>query len=135
MVIAGSRECRNRTRQISSMKRSWRVPRYASGGALLVLGASISSILSHLAPAVDEADLLRAKQRIETLHAVNDSLRAELDQLREELTQRHCPEAPRVAVGQRLPEFHAAGWLNGNSSSSLTELKGKVVVVDIWAFW
>jgi thiol-disulfide isomerase/thioredoxin len=38
------------------------------------------------------------------------------------------------SVGRPAPEIRAAGWLNGPEPSE-SDLRGKVIVVDAWAFW
>ncbi len=39
-----------------------------------------------------------------------------------------------LGPGNPLPPIHAEGWLNGPGVTS-ESLKGKVVVVDAWAYW
>ncbi|MDG2385780.1 MAG: hypothetical protein P8N76_29200 [Pirellulaceae bacterium] len=43
------------------------------------------------------------------------------------------PDAP-LAVGETMPPILPEGWLNGPGPSS-ADLKNKVVVIDIWAYW
>ena len=43
------------------------------------------------------------------------------------------PDGP-LGVGATPPKLLAAGWLNGTTPSE-SELAGKVVVVDVWAYW
>lgn len=39
-------------------------------------------------------------------------------------------------VGKKAPELKVGQWLNtGGKALSLSSLKGKVVVLDMWAFW
>ena len=42
--------------------------------------------------------------------------------------------APPIGVGAAQPKLLAEGWLNGTIPSE-TELEGKVLVVDVWAYW
>jgi len=39
-----------------------------------------------------------------------------------------------LEVGKEAPPIEAAGWLNGEPPTA-ENLKGKVVVVDVWASW
>jgi len=41
---------------------------------------------------------------------------------------------PVLNVGQPAPDLVASGWLNASPPSS-SQLDGKVVVVDVWAYW
>ena len=38
-------------------------------------------------------------------------------------------------VGKVAPELKVGNWLNTKSAFSLSKLKGKVVVLDFWAYW
>ena len=38
-------------------------------------------------------------------------------------------------VGQSPPEINALGWINTSKVLKLSDLKGKVVVVEFWATW
>jgi thiol-disulfide isomerase/thioredoxin len=44
------------------------------------------------------------------------------------------PSRGGLAPGNPMPPIHAAGWLNG-SGPTPESIKGKVLVVDAWAFW
>jgi len=39
-----------------------------------------------------------------------------------------------LPLGATLPAIEAEGWLNGTAPSA-DELKGKVIVIDAWAYW
>ena len=39
-----------------------------------------------------------------------------------------------LGPGSLMPKIEAAGWINGNAPSP-ESLKGKVLVVDAWAYW
>ena len=39
-----------------------------------------------------------------------------------------------LGVGSLAPALLAEGWLNGEAPGE-AELAGKVVVVDVWAYW
>jgi thiol-disulfide isomerase/thioredoxin len=39
-----------------------------------------------------------------------------------------------LAAGRPAPEIAAAGWINGDAPSA-SELRGKVLVIDLWADW
>ena len=47
-----------------------------------------------------------------------------------------CDAGPRslISSGESLPELRVAGWLGGEIPS-WESLKGKVVVVESWAYW
>jgi thiol-disulfide isomerase/thioredoxin len=45
------------------------------------------------------------------------------------------PSGDLIAPGTPLPELMAEGWLNTDSIPSHESLKGKVVVLDVWATW
>lgn len=122
------------------MERFWACRRRVAGGVFLfILGAAVAAFFVRSRSPIDEAELLRANQRIDALRGVNDSLRLELEQIRrdltEDLSQRHAPEKGPVATGRRLPPLQAAGWLNGDMPPLASELRGKVAVIDIWAYW
>lgn len=42
------------------------------------------------------------------------------------------PKPSGHMVGEPLPPIHAQGWINGPPPESL---RGRVVVIDIWAYW
>jgi len=45
-------------------------------------------------------------------------------------------QSPQSLVGKKFPKFEVAGWMNsGGKPLALNKLKGKVVVLDFWAFW
>lgn len=44
------------------------------------------------------------------------------------------PPGGAPLAGPPLPELQAQGWINGPSSSR-ADLLGKVVVIDVWAWW
>ena len=44
------------------------------------------------------------------------------------------PTAPSAATGRQAPPIKVEGWLNGPGPSA-EELRGKVIVLDAWAFW
>jgi hypothetical protein len=39
-----------------------------------------------------------------------------------------------LGAGAMPPAILAEGWLNGTAASE-SELAGKVIVVDVWAYW
>jgi hypothetical protein len=39
-----------------------------------------------------------------------------------------------LGAGDTPPELLAEGWLNGTAPTE-SELAGKVIVVDVWAYW
>ena len=39
-----------------------------------------------------------------------------------------------LGAGAAAPALLAEGWLNGTAPSE-SELAGKVIVVDVWAYW
>lgn len=41
---------------------------------------------------------------------------------------------PKILEPTPAPEFHVEGWLNG-PGPTIEEMKGKVIVVDAWAYW
>lgn len=43
------------------------------------------------------------------------------------------PDRPSL-IGRLAPEIRAEGWINGPGPTS-QELAGKIVVLDIWAYW
>lgn len=46
------------------------------------------------------------------------------------------PLGPEKLVGKAAPALKVTQWLNtGGKALSLDKLKGKVVVIDFWAFW
>lgn len=42
--------------------------------------------------------------------------------------------SPKVMVGKSAPALKVNGWSN-TPALSLAKLKGKVVVLDFWAYW
>lgn len=43
---------------------------------------------------------------------------------------------PRSLLGKPAPKLSVQNWLNtGGKALSLESLRGKVVVLDFWAFW
>lgn len=38
-------------------------------------------------------------------------------------------------VGKAPPALKVDGWLNSNAPLVLSKLKGKVIVLDFWAYW
>ena len=52
----------------------------------------------------------------------------------QELPSEEAKFAPPLGAGAVAPELLAEGWLNGDLPRE-TELEGKVVVVDVWAYW
>ncbi len=45
-----------------------------------------------------------------------------------------CGTGGPLGAGATPPVLLAEGWLNGTAPSE-SELAGKVVVVDVWAYW
>ena len=43
-------------------------------------------------------------------------------------------QSPKALVGKKAPELQLSGWLNGKTAA-ISKLRGKVVVLDFWAFW
>ena len=45
--------------------------------------------------------------------------------------------AKNAAEGKAAPELKATNWLNTAGDKPLTwkEMRGKVVLIDLWAFW
>lgn len=47
---------------------------------------------------------------------------------------RHIPADGPGLIGTKAPAIRARGWFNGSPPSE-TDLQGKVIVIDAWAFW
>ena len=49
--------------------------------------------------------------------------------------QMRRPKMADPIVGQPLPPFDAAGWLNTDRPLTADDLRGKIVAIDFWASW
>jgi thiol-disulfide isomerase/thioredoxin len=47
--------------------------------------------------------------------------------------ERVAPRTGGAGVGEPMPELSAVGWINGEPNRA--ELRGHVVVIDLWATW
>lgn len=47
---------------------------------------------------------------------------------------KHVPAPGPGLIGMKAPEIKAQGWFNGAAPTD-EELKGKIIVLDAWAYW
>ena len=73
------------------------------------------------------------KAKLEEMLAKGDRARSEADALKDSFRVDYADFFPIIAIGQTAPEV-ASQDANGNEVR-LSDLKGKVVVLDIWATW
>jgi cytochrome oxidase Cu insertion factor (SCO1/SenC/PrrC family) len=46
------------------------------------------------------------------------------------------PPGPESTVGKPAPKLSVSNWINAHGKAlSLDKLRGKVVVLDFWAYW
>ncbi|MFK5955044.1 MAG: hypothetical protein QM477_01210 [Planctomycetota bacterium] len=41
----------------------------------------------------------------------------------------------QLPVGAKAPEIEAKAWFNGPAGESLSDLRGRVVFIEMWATW
>lgn len=91
-------------------------------------------VLLYYRSTLDAAEIRRLKDKIKSLREINGSLHGQIDDILRERAEREAKANDPVRVGRTLPELRARGWINGRPPS-LSELGGKVVVLDLWAYW
>lgn len=100
--------------------------------ALALLGAGV--LLLFYRSTLAAAEIRRLNDKIEWLREINQSLHGRLDDIRRKRAEREAAAKNPVRVGRVLPELRAQGWLNGVPPPT-SDLAGKVVVLDLWAYW
>ncbi|HJT32412.1 MAG TPA: hypothetical protein VJ783_10250 [Pirellulales bacterium] len=103
--------------------------------AIAALGLLVAGVvLLYYRSTLDAAEIRRLKDKIKSLREINGSLHGQLDDIFRERAEREAKANDPVRVGRTLPELRARGWING-TPPSLSDLGGKVVVLDLWAYW
>lgn len=76
---------------------------------------------------------MKGKAEVARRISGGDSARAEADEFRKTLREKYGDLVADLSVGRRMPELVSEG-LDGKTVR-LGDLKGKVVVLDVWATW
>jgi thiol-disulfide isomerase/thioredoxin len=76
---------------------------------------------------------MKGKQAVAEQIAKEDAARAEADEFRKTLREKYGDLVADLSIGRRMPELVSEG-LDGKAVR-LGDLKGKVVVLDVWATW
>jgi thiol-disulfide isomerase/thioredoxin len=81
----------------------------------------------------ERLEKVRGKDAVEQMLAKGERAKAELLELTKLLRDKYADVVPDLSVGRPAPELASQG-LDGKPVK-LSDLKGKVVVLDIWATW